>query len=131
VPAVGTKLTYRLITTTKTADKTIESGQVYTYIVTSSDNTTAEGIIKPVAMIIHCTKDSDVLCAESAKAPGAHYDGDMLSVPISSDSGDSLEKQSSFKLVHFFFASRKFPSLRVATPRITTFAILDPILRFC
>jgi hypothetical protein len=109
VPAIDTKLTYRLVSSTKTADKTITTGEIYTYVVTASDNRTAEGIIKPTAMILHCTKDSDILCEYSAKAPGAHYDGDMLTVPITSDSSDSLAKQSYFKLVHFLTVSRKFP----------------------
>ena len=109
VPASGTKLTYRFVSSTKTPDRTIETGEVYTYIVTSSDKGTAEGTIKPVALILHCTKDNDLVCADSAKEPGARYDGDMLSVPVSSESGDALAKQSYFKLVHFLVASRKFP----------------------
>jgi hypothetical protein len=109
VPAIDTKLTYRLVTSSKTADKTITTGQVYTYVVTSSDSSTAEGVIKPTAVILHCTKESDILCEESAKAPGARYEGDMLTVPIANDSGDGLAKQSSFKLVHFLTVSRKFP----------------------
>jgi hypothetical protein len=109
VPAVGTKLTYRLVSSTKLPDKTIAAGQVYTYIVQSSDGTTAEGTIKPIAMIMHCDQGNDLSCADSAKTPGAHYDGDMLTVPVSSEAGDGLAQQSYFKLVHFLLASRKFP----------------------
>lgn len=110
VPAVGTKLTYRLISTTKTADKTLAVGQVYTYIVTSSDGTTAEGVIKPVAMIIGCQGGAaDLGCKDAAKTPGAHFDGDLLTVPIASDAGDGLATHSGFKLTHFMLVSRKFP----------------------
>src|SRR5512136_553948 len=91
VPAVGAKLTYRLISTTKLPDKTISTGQVYTYIVTSSDGTTAEGLIKPVAMILDCPGGAAYLaCQEAAKTPGAHFDGDLLTVPVASDAGDGL-----------------------------------------
>ena len=109
-PAVGTKLTYRLISVTKTPQKTVSVGQVYTYIPLSSDGTTAEGVIKPVAMIMPCDKGpGDLACEDSAKTPGAHYDGDMLTVPIADDSGAGLATHSYFKLVHFILVSRKFP----------------------
>jgi len=110
VPAVGTKLTYRSIGITKLPDKTIKAGQVYSYIVTSSDGTTAEGLIKPVAIIIDCPGGAgDLGCQNAAKSPGARFDGDLLTVPVGSESGDALATHSGFKLNHFILASRKLP----------------------
>ncbi|MFZ2005197.1 MAG: hypothetical protein WAV02_08935 [Stellaceae bacterium] len=63
VPAPGIKLTYRLVSTIKTPTKTISTGQVYTYIVAKSDGTTAEGVIKPNAIIIPCEGESDLVRA--------------------------------------------------------------------
>jgi hypothetical protein len=110
VPAVGSKLTYRAISTTKLPDKTLVGGQVYTYIVISSDGTTAEGLVKPVAMIIGCQGGAaDLGCKDAARTPGAHFDGDLLTVPIASDAGDGLATHSGFKLSHFILVSRKLP----------------------
>ena len=110
VPAVGTKLTYRAVSTTKLTNKTIGGGQIYTYIVTSSDGTTAEGQIKPVAMILDCPGGTDYLgCQDAGKSPGAHFDGDLLTVPVASDAGDALVTHSGFKLIHFLLVSRQFP----------------------
>jgi hypothetical protein len=110
VPAVGTKLTYRLVSTTKMPAKTIGGGQVYTYIVTSSDGATAEGRIKPVAKILYCAGGTDDLgCQDAAKSPGAHFDGDLLTVPISSESSDALATYGGFKLAHFLLVSRQLP----------------------
>ncbi len=110
VPALGSKLTYRLVTTTTTPTRTTTVGEVYTYIVTASDATSAEGVIKPRALIVHCDGGSaDPGCSDARKATGAHFDGDLLTVPIASDIGDSLARHSHFKLTHFFMASRQFP----------------------
>ena len=110
VPAMGTKLTYRVISTTKTPDRTIGAGQIYTYIVTSTDGTTAEGLVRPAAMILDCPGGAGNLgCEDAAKAAGAHFDGDLLTVPIASDAGDSLAQHGSFKLTHFILVSRKLP----------------------
>jgi len=110
VPDVGAKLTYRVISMTTMPDKTIGGGQVYTYIVTSSDGTIAEGLVKPVAIILYCHGGAaDLGCEDSAKTPGAHFDGDLLTVPISSDVGDGLATHGGFKLTHFILASRKLP----------------------
>jgi hypothetical protein len=118
-PAAGVKLTYRLVaTTTTTPDKprwpgqlfTLTTGRIYTYIVSQSDGTTAEGVIKPNAVIIYCKGGaSDHFCDEPAARPGAHFDGDLLTVPVDSDSGDALSTHSSFKLSHFLTLSRVYP----------------------
>jgi len=127
VPTVGAKLTYRLISgVTKTPSATIKFGLVYTYIVTSSDGTTAEGIIKPTAKIMECTQANDLVCGDSEKTPGAHYDEGMLTVPIASDSGDGLAKHSYFKLVHFLLVSRKFPFPSSRDPKDYNFRDFGP-----
>lgn len=110
VPALGAKLTYRFVSTTTAPSGSHTAGEVYTYIVTKSEGDTAEGIIRPVALIIHC-KDGGAApgCKEPAEAPGAHFDGDLLTVPIAADSAEALAKQSGFKFVHFIRAMRKFP----------------------
>jgi len=109
VPAAGIKLTYRLESTTKTPTKTISTGGVYTYIVAKSDGSTAEGVIKPSAIIIPCEGASDLGCKDAAASPGAHLDGNLLTVPVDSDSGDALSKHSAFKLDHFLMLSRVYP----------------------
>jgi hypothetical protein len=109
VPAEGIKLTYRLVSTTTTPTKTISAGQVYTYIVAKSDGPTAEGVIKPNAIIILCEGGSDLGCKDAAASPGAHLDGNLLTVPVDSDSGDALSKHSAFKLNHFLVISRVYP----------------------
>jgi hypothetical protein len=110
VPAPGIMLTYRLVSTTKTPTKTISTGQIYTYIVAKSDGTTAEGVIKPNAIILMCDGGaSDLACKDAAASPGAHLDGNLLTVPVDSDSGDALSKHSAFKLNHFLVLSRVYP----------------------
>jgi len=110
VPATGLKLTYRLESTTTTPTKTISTGQVYTYIVAKSDETTAEGVIKPNAIIISCEGGaSDLACKDAAASPGAHLDGNLLTVPIDSDAGDALSQHSAFTLNHFLMLSRVYP----------------------
>jgi hypothetical protein len=110
VPAVGAKLTYRLVSTTKTPDKTFSAGSVHTYIVTKSDGKTAEGIIKPNAVILGCAEGKiDLGCKDAAASPGAHWDGNLLTVPIDGDSGNALAKESAFKLYRFLGVLRKFP----------------------
>lgn len=127
VPSVGAKLTYRMVSgVTKTPGATTRFGFVYTNIVTSSDGTTAEGIIKPAAKIIECTQPNDLVCEDSEKTPGARYDGGMLSVPIASDSGDGLAKHSYFKLMHFLVVSRKFPFPSSRNPKDYNFRDFGP-----
>lgn len=127
VPAAGVKLTYRIVSTTsKVPDKprypgqlfTLRSGQVFTYIVTKSDGTTAEGVIKPDAVIIYC-KDgaSDHFCDEPAARPGAHFDGELLTVPVDSDIGDALSKHSFFKLNRLLMLSRVYAAPASRDPK--------------
>jgi hypothetical protein len=52
VPAVGSKLTYRSVSTTTMPRATLTRGEVYTHIVTAAEVAEAEGIIKPRAVII-------------------------------------------------------------------------------
>jgi hypothetical protein len=110
VPEPGVKLTYRLVSTTKMPTKTISTGSVYTYIVAKSDGMTAEGMIKPNAIVIQCEGGaSDLGCKDAMASPGAHLDGNFLTVPVDSDSGDALSKHSAFKLNHFLMLSRVYP----------------------
>ena len=61
-------------------------------------------------MIIKCKEDgSDLFCKSAAERPGAHFDGALLTVPITSDIGDALAKQSAFKYAYFIQEIRKFP----------------------
>ena len=108
VPAPGMKLTYRLESTIKTPTKAISTGQVYTYIVAKSDGTTAEGVIKPNAVIIGC-EGADVLCKDGMTSPGAHLDGNLLTLPVDSDAGDALSKHAAFKLNQFLLLLRVYP----------------------
>ena len=110
VPAVGSRLTYRLVTTTTMPKARLTTGEVYTYIVTAADPVAAEGIIKPRAVIIYCKgAGEDPWCKPAAEHPGAHFDGELLTVPIADDVGDALAKQSAFKYAYFMQEIRKFP----------------------
>jgi hypothetical protein len=112
LPAVGAQLTYRLVSTTKIADKSIiiTSGQVYTYIVATADGPTVTGTIKPVALIYGCPPNAaDKDCAFANKAAGAKRDGDRVTVPVPDAIADGLVKESGFKLRYFVNEERKFP----------------------
>jgi len=110
VPAVGSKLTYRSVTTTTIPRATLTTGEVSTYIVTAGDASSAEGIIKPRARIIQCKEDhSDSYCKTAAERTGAHFDGALLTIPIAGNIGDALAKQSAFKDAYFILETRKFP----------------------
>ncbi len=110
VPAVGSKLTYRSVTTVTVPRARLTSGEVSTYIVTAADMSSAEGIIKPRARIVQCTQDDPDLYGKSAaERPGAHFDGDLLTIPIADDIGDALAKQSAFKYAYFIEEHRKYP----------------------
>lgn len=127
VPAVGSKLTYRFLTTTTTPKGGTTAGEVYTYIVTAADAASAEGIIKPVALIMHCKGGAaDLGCRTSAEAPGAHFDGDLLTLPIAGEVGDALAKQSHFKLAYFILEERKFPLPGVRDPKHPNFSDVGP-----
>ena len=110
VPAVGSKLTYRSVSTTTIPRATLTTGEVFTYIVTAADATSAEGIIKPRALIVYCKGGAaDHYCKSAGERPGAHFGGDLLTIPIAEDVGDALAKQSGFKLAYFMLETRKFP----------------------
>ena len=125
VPSIGAKLTYRMVSTTKTPTRTTSAGGVYTYIVTASDGTHAEGIIKPEAMIIHCDGGA-AGCGSLSEVPNAHFDGELLTVPIAGDIGDALAKQSAFKYSDFIQTLRKFPVPGPRDPKNGTLADVGP-----
>jgi hypothetical protein len=127
VPAVGTKLTYRAVTMTKLPSRTIGGGQIYTYIVNTSDGTTAEGSLRPDAMIFDCTGGTANLgCQDAAQTAGAHFDGDLLTVPIPGNAAEALAPQGSFKLIHFLLVSRKLPILSSRDPEKHNLGDLGP-----
>jgi hypothetical protein len=110
VPAVGSRLTYRFVTTNAMPRLKITVGEIYTYIVTAGDAASAEGIIKPVAMIIPCRGGADnPTCHAALQTPGAHLDGELLTVPIAGDVGDALAKLSHFKMTYMIQEERKSP----------------------
>lgn len=115
VPAAGAKLTFRRVSTTtipaRTPGKvfTYTTGEEYTDIVTAADSVSAEGIVKPRALIVRCPQPIDRDCKSASERPGAHLDGDLLTIPIADDVGDALAKQSAFKYVYFIQAMRKSP----------------------
>ena len=110
VPVVGSKLTYRSVSTTTIPRATLTTGEVFTYIVTAADAVSAEGIIQPRAVVIQCKEDgSDLFCKTAAERPGAHFDGALLTIPIASDIGDALAKYSAFKYAYFIQETRRFP----------------------
>ncbi len=117
VPAVGSKLTYRSVTTTTIPRATLTTGEEFTYIVTAGDASSAEGIIKPRARIVQCKEgDPDLYCKSAAARPGAYFDGALLTIPIASDIGDALAKESAFKYAYFIQENRKFPMPGVRDP---------------
>jgi hypothetical protein len=109
VPAAGATFTFRLISVTKTPDKTVTVGQVNLYVIASSDGTVAEGTIKPLALIYGCAEAAETGkgCAAALKAPGAKRDGDLVIVPVPSEIGDALAKQSALKYRYFIAEQRK------------------------
>jgi hypothetical protein len=118
VPAAGSKLTYRSVTTTTIPRATLTTGEEFTYIVTAGDATSAEGIIKPRARIVQCKEDdTDLYCKSAAARPGAHFDGGLLTIPIASDIGDALAKESDFKYAYFIQENRKFAVPGVRDPQ--------------
>jgi hypothetical protein len=59
---------------------------------------------------LQCKEDgSDPVCKTAAARSGAHFDGALLTIPIASDIGDALAKQSAFKYAYFIQETRKFP----------------------
>jgi hypothetical protein len=117
VPAAGAMLTYRTIVTTKSSTgETIVNGQINTYRITSSDGVTAEGTIEPVALITGCTDSNKLYCASAANAPGAHRDGDLLTVPVPDEIAKQLAKQSQLRFHRVIQELRKSasPHLKLA-----------------
>lgn len=110
LPAVGAQLTYRLILTTKVADQTITTGQIYTYTITAVSGANIEGTIRPVALIYGCTEgDTRKDCVIGAKMPGAKRDGDRLTIPVPDGIADALAKESGYKGRYFLVEDRVFP----------------------
>jgi hypothetical protein len=110
LPAVGAQLTYRLISTTKLADQTITTGQVYTYTITAVSGATSEGTIRPVALIYGCAEgDTRKDCVIASKMAGAKRDGDMITLPIPDDIAAALTKESNYKGRYFLVEDRVFP----------------------
>jgi hypothetical protein len=110
LPAVGAELTFRLISTTKIADKTITTGQIYTYTITAVSGVTSEGTIRPIALIYGCAEsDTRKDCLAAGKLTGAKRDGDLLTVPVPDSIADALVKQSDYKGRYFLVEDRTFP----------------------
>jgi len=108
VPAAGTTLTFRLMTVTKSADRTVTVGQIYNYVIASSDGAIAEGTIKPLALIYGCGgHETERDCAAALKAPGAKQEGDLVTVPVPPDIADELTKLSALKFHYFIIQERK------------------------
>jgi len=108
VPAAGATLTFKLITVTKSPDRTVTVGQIYSYVIASSDGVTAEGTIKPLALIYGCGgHETERDCAAALKAPGAKRDGDLITVPVPPDIADDLAKLSALKFHYFTIEQRK------------------------
>ena len=111
-PATGTSLTYRLISMAKRGDTVVTTGQVYTYVIKSSDGAIAEGVIHPEALIYGCAAaDARAECVKVRKMADAKQDGDLLTVPIPRDFADRLAPQNVFKS-HYFMPEMR----RIAQP---------------
>ncbi len=111
VPAAGSTLTYRVVATTKSHDKTVTTGQIYNYIVATSDGAIAEGTTKPLALLFDCREGAlDADCARAKKTPNVREENGLTVVPIPPDVGDQLAAKSAFKLRAFIVELRKFPA---------------------
>jgi len=132
VPAAGSTLTYRLVATTKSNDKTVTTGQIYNYVVASSDGTTAEGSVRPLALLFDCrNSDLEADCARAKKAPNAREENGLTVVPIPSEISDKLAVQSAFRLRAFIVELRKFPAPLPADPKASSDSLIsadDPLI---
>jgi hypothetical protein len=132
VPAAGSTLTYKLVATTKSHDKTITTGQIYSYIVASSDGATAEGTIKPLALLFDCRETAlDAECARAKKSPNVREENGLTVVPIPPEIGDQLAAKSAFKLRAFIVELRKFPAPLPADPKAPSDSLVsadDPLV---
>jgi hypothetical protein len=109
-PAAGSTLTYRVITTTKTQDKTIVTGQILAYRVASSDGVTAEGTIKLIALLFDCRgHESEPDCIDAKAKAAAHEENGLTVIPVPTATADRLAPKSTFKLHAFLFEERKVP----------------------
>jgi hypothetical protein len=110
LPAVGAQLTFRLMSTTKIGDRSITTGQIYTYTITAVSGADTEGTIRPVAMIYSCPEgDTRKDCVTAAKMTGVKRDGDLLSVPVPDGIADALVEESGYKGHYFLVEERDFP----------------------
>jgi hypothetical protein len=110
LPAVGAQLTFRLISTTKLADQSVTTGQIYTYTITSISGVNSEGTIRPVALIYGCAEaDTRKDCVAAGKMTGVKRDGDLLTVPVPDGIADTLVKESGYKGRYFLVEERNFP----------------------
>jgi hypothetical protein len=108
VPAAGSTLTYRLVTTTKTQDRTVVTGQIYAYLIASSDGTVAEGAIKPLALLFDCRgHEQEADCARVKTAPDVREENGFTVVPVPAAVADKLAAKSAFKLRAFIVEQRK------------------------
>src|SRR5207245_2851924 len=57
---------------------------------------------------------------------GAHFDGNLLTIPIADDVGDALAKQSAFKHAYFIQETRKFPVPGVRDPEHSDLGDIGP-----
>jgi hypothetical protein len=108
VPAAGSTLTYRLVTTTKTQDKTVVAGQIYAYVVASSNGTVAERIIKPIALLLDCRGgELEVDCARLKARSDVREDNGLTLIPIPAAAAEKLAAKSAFRLRTFVLEQRK------------------------
>lgn len=112
MPAVGTELTYRLVSTVRLEEKSLSFtiGQIYTYTITVVNGPVAEGTIRPIAMIYTCAaSDTSKDCGFATKAAGATHDGDLVRVPVPADIAEGLAKDSFLKVHYFVTEERRYP----------------------
>jgi hypothetical protein len=112
LPAIGTGLTYRMVSTAKIPEKSLSltTGQVYTYTITAVNGPVAEATIKPLAVIYGCAaSDTSKDCAFAANVAGTTRDGDQVTIPVPGDIADGLAKGGSLKTHYFVTEERRFP----------------------
>jgi|SRR5579872_2669790 hypothetical protein len=129
-PAVGEKLTYRLVTTTmSSAGKTTTVGQVYSYTVISSDGAVAEASIKLDAMLFDCKgREEDPLCAHVLRTPGAREDGGLILVPVPDDLSTTLAKDADLKVRYFIVEKRVISLPTISSAGDTLLSADDPLV---
>lgn len=109
-PAAGSTLTYRVINTIKTQEKTTVSGQILAYRVVSSDGATSEGTIKLISLLFDCGKnEAQSDCATLKAKLETHEEDGLTVIPVPSATADKLASKSAFKLRAFLYEERKLP----------------------